>query len=81
MRIFILKTCIEGRLGGSVGYVSDSISAQVTISQFVSSSSTSGSVLTVLSLLGILCPPLSLLLPHLCARSLSLKINKLKNTF
>ena len=54
------------------------ISAQVMISQFMSSSPTSGSVLTVWSLPGILLLPLSLPLPHSCSccLSLSLKINK-----
>ena len=47
------------------------ISSHVMISQFTSSSSTSGSVLTAGSLLGILCLPLSLPLPYL---SLSLKL-------
>ena len=46
------------------------ILAQVTISRFMRSSPTSGSVLTVWSLLGVLSPPLSLPLSH-CAPSLS----------
>ena len=52
-------------------------SARVMISQFVSLSPTSGSVLTAQSwkLLQILCLPLSLHLPHSCSVSLS-KINK-----
>ena len=50
------------------------VSAQATISQFVSLSPVSGSVLAAWNLLGILSSPLSLPLP--C--SLSLKINKLK---
>ena len=43
--------------------------ARVTISQFVGSSPTSGSVLTAqsLELLRILCLPLSLTLPHPCS--------------
>ena len=64
--------CFSGRVRGSVGYASHSISAQVTISWFVSLSLASGSVLTLQSLLGILSLPL-------CpspALSLSLKINK-----
>ena len=54
------------------------ISAQVTIPWFMGSSSAAGSVLTVLSLLGILSFPLFLPLPNLCvlSLSLSLKINK-----
>ena len=58
------------------------ISAQVMIWWFVRSSPTSGSVLTVQSLLGILPLPLSAPLLLVCTRahthSLSLKINKLK---
>ena len=53
------------------------ISGLVMISQFMSSSSTSGSVLTAWSLLGILALPLSSPPP---AHILSLKINKLKDT-
>ena len=41
--------------------------AQVMISQFVSSSPLSGSLLSAQSLLCILCPPLSLPLPHTLA--------------
>ena len=50
-------------------------SAQVTISRSVSSSPTSGSVLTAqsLELLRIICLPLSLTLPHSYSVSLSLK--------
>ena len=48
-------------------------SAQAMISQFVSLSPTSGCVLTVQSLLRILCPPLSLPLPHLGSVCISLK--------
>ena len=50
----------------------------VMISQFVRLSPTQrlGSVLTLRSLLGILSLSLSLPLSHLCALSLSLKINK-----
>ena len=59
-----------GRLGGSVGRATGSISAQVRISQLVGSGPESGSVLTVRSLLEILSLPLTL--------PLSLKINKLK---
>ena len=44
--------------------MSDSISAQVVISWFVSSSLASGSALNAQSLLGILCLSLSLPLPH-----------------
>ena len=49
--------------------------AQVMISQFVSSSPISGSLLTVWSLLRILCPPLSAPFPlmHMCAHSLKNK--------
>ena len=54
------------------------ISAQVIISQVVRSSPTSGSELTVWSLLGILSLPLSLPLPH--SRVLSLKINFFKKS-
>ena len=53
-----------------------SVSAQVMISQFVSLSPASGSVLTAWSLLGILCLPHYLPLPHVHAQSLSLKVNK-----
>ena len=49
--------------------------AQVMTSLFVSSNPTSGSVLTVWSLLQILSLPLSLPLPCLCSLSLFLKIN------
>ena len=58
------------------------ISAQVMISQLVSSSPASGSALAVQGLLGILSLPLSLPLPCLGAQAWvharSLKINKLK---
>ena len=56
------------------------ISAQVMILQFVSSSLTLGSTMTVWGLLGILSLPLSTSPPlvRMQARSLSLKINKLK---
>ena len=47
------------------------------ISWFMRLSPTSGSALTVWSLLGILSLPLSPL-PHLCSLSLSKEINKLK---
>ena len=57
--------------------VKRSSSAQIAISQFVSSSPTSGSVLTAWSLLQILCLPLSLPLPaH--AFSLALKNKHVK---
>ena len=52
-------------------------SAQVMISQFVSSSPTSGSLLSAQSLLQILCPPLSLPLP--CSHSLPPPKKKFKN--
>ena len=58
-------------------------SAQVMVSQSVGSSPASGSVLTVRSLLQILCLPLSLSLPLPCLCSLSLslaKTNKVKKT-
>ena len=71
----------EKQLRGALGWLSRLslwllILAQVMISQFVGSSPTSGSSLTVWSLLGIL----SLSLPYSCSLSLSLslKINKLK---
>ena len=48
--------------------------AQVMISQFVSLSPTSGSLLSVQGLLQILCPPISLPLPCSCSLPL-LKIN------
>ena len=51
------------------------VSAQAVMSQFVSSSHTSGSVLTAQNLLGILSLPLSLPLPA-CKLSLSLSQNK-----
>ena len=62
----------SGHLGGSVGETSDSVLAQVVISLFVSSSPSSGSALTVWSLLGIL--SLSLSAPP--TRALSLSQNK-----
>ena len=52
-------------------------SAQVMISQFVSSSPALGSRLSAQRLLRILCPPLSLPLP--CSLSLSLSLSLLKN--
>ena len=63
----------EGRLGGSVGRgVERLTSAQVMISRFMSSSPAFGCLLSVWSLLGILCPPLCCTSPT-CAHSLSLK--------
>ena len=50
-------------------------SAQVLISQFVSSSPASGSVLIVQSLLEIFSLPLSLSLPHLQSLSLPLSLS------
>ena len=52
-------------------------SAWVLISQFVSSSPTSGSLLSVWSPLQILCPPISAPPPLARARSLSLSLSKL----
>ena len=55
LKSWLLKSRRTGRPGGSVGWASDSwVSAQVMISQFVSSSPALGSLLTVKSLLGIL---------------------------
>ena len=70
---------LERLTGGAPGWLSRFsvrllVPAQVMISQFVSSSSRSGSVLTVQRLLGILSLPLSVSLPF----ALSLKINKHK---
>ena len=56
-------------------------SAQVTILAFVSSRPVSGSVLSAQSVTQLLCPPLSLPLPNLCALSVSLKINRLKKMY
>ena len=53
-------------LGGALGQASDSISAQVMISQVMSSSLTSGSALMVQRLLGILALLLSAPPPHVC---------------
>ena len=69
----LLKVCFSGSLGGSAGYASDLISALVMISQFVSLSPISGSVLSAQSLLGILYLSTPLFL-WVC--SLSLRINK-----
>ena len=52
------------------------VSAQVMISQFMSSRPVLGSVLTARSPLGILSLPLSLPLPYSGSLSLSLRINK-----
>ena len=54
------------------------ISAQVVISQFMSSSPASGFTLKVQGLLGILSPPLTVPPPLMLSLILSLKINKLK---
>ena len=64
------------RLGAAGGaqLVKLLVSAQVTISRLVGSSPTSGSVLTVQSLLGILSLPLSA--PSLLVFALCLKIDK-----
>ena len=66
------KECEPRRLGGSVRLsIRLLVSAQVVISGLVSSSPASG-VQTVLSLLGVLCLPLSPHLPYLRALSRSL---------
>ena len=77
LKSWLLKSRRTGRPGGSVGWASDSwVSAQVMISQFVSSSPALGSLLTVKSLLGIL----SLSLPLLSLSvSLSTQIHLKKN--
>ena len=54
------------------------ILAQVIISQFMKSSPASGSVLTVQSLIGILCLPFSLFSPYLLTCFLSKQINVFK---
>ena len=66
---------IEGRFFGAPGWLSWLgvqllVLAQVMISQFVSSSPASGSVLMAQSLLGILSLPLSFLLPYSCSLSI-----------
>ena len=52
------KGKLTGHLGGSVGWASDLISAQVVVSRLMGLSPTSGSPLTAWSLLGVLSLPL-----------------------
>ena len=65
-------------LGTWVAQLGRLVSAQVMISQFVSSSPTSGSALTAWNLLGILSLPLSLSAPPLLTHTHSLSLSQNK---
>ena len=65
LELMTLRSRVECSRGAWVAQSVERLTlAQVSISQFVSSSPPLGSLLSAPSLLGILCSPLSLPLPH-----------------